>query len=165
LLVQAGQTLRDGLLDGIQLGPERAPDCQQPRHSLCALIKPRRSTTFPFLLALFVKFGGINGHDDFGFMIIFDGGSLVIPREARVPRRPPGRSRPARIPRGCRVSHPTIMCCRGLVTFRRCYHFRSFHLAFWLLFWTALRAASREYPANAAVWPSSLNPSETMAPR
>src|SRR5262249_59383165 len=75
LLQDRGQTFRDGLLGGIQLGPERSPDYQQPRHSLCALIK-RRSTTFPFLVASSVKFGGINGHDDLGFTIIFDGRSL-----------------------------------------------------------------------------------------
>ena len=38
----AAQTFRDGLLDRIQRGPERSPDCQQPRHSPCALIKPLR---------------------------------------------------------------------------------------------------------------------------
>jgi hypothetical protein len=34
------------------------------------------SVTFPFLVASSVKFGGINGHDDLGFTIIFDGRSL-----------------------------------------------------------------------------------------
>jgi hypothetical protein len=31
-LQDRGQTFRDGLLDGIQRGPERSPECQQPRH-------------------------------------------------------------------------------------------------------------------------------------
>jgi hypothetical protein len=72
LLRDRGQTFRDGLLDGIQLGPERSPNCQQPRRSPSALIKPRRSTTFPLLLALSMKLRGINGHEDLGFTIIFE---------------------------------------------------------------------------------------------
>ena len=76
LLQDRGQTFRDGLLDGIQLGPERSPNCQQPRRSPSALIKPRRSTTFPLLLALSMKLRGINGHEDLGFTIIFEDGRL-----------------------------------------------------------------------------------------
>jgi hypothetical protein len=65
------QTFRDGLLDGIQLGPEHSPDCQQPRHSPRALIKSRSlSTTFPLLLASSMKLRGINGHDNLAFAII-----------------------------------------------------------------------------------------------
>jgi hypothetical protein len=65
------------LLDGIQLGPERSPDCQQPRHSPCALIKSRSlSTTFPLLLASSMKLRGINGHDNLDFAIIFEGRTL-----------------------------------------------------------------------------------------
>jgi hypothetical protein len=72
LLQDRGQTFRDGF-DGIQLGPERSPDCQQPRHSPCALIKPGSfSTTFPLLLASSMEFRGINGHNDLGFTIIFE---------------------------------------------------------------------------------------------
>jgi hypothetical protein len=77
LLQDRGQTFRDGLLDGIQLGPERSPDCQQPRHSPCALIKSRSlSTTFPLLLASSMKLRGINGHDNLDFAIIFEGRTL-----------------------------------------------------------------------------------------
>ena len=75
-----GQSFRDGLLDGIQLGPECSPECQQPRHSLCALIKRRRSTTFPPLLASSMKFRGINGHDDLG---IFKGIFYLRPQGRR----------------------------------------------------------------------------------
>jgi hypothetical protein len=95
LLQDRGQTFRDGLLGGIQLGPERSPGCQQPRHSLCALIKPRRSTTFPFLVASSVKFGGINGHDDLGFTIIFDGRSLCDSSRSASAHSGPLTSRPS----------------------------------------------------------------------
>jgi hypothetical protein len=95
LLQDRGQTFRDGLLGGIQLGPERSPDCQQPRHSLCALIKPRRSTTFVFLVASSVKFGGINGHDDLGFTIIFDGRSLCDSSRSASAHSGPLTSRPS----------------------------------------------------------------------
>jgi hypothetical protein len=67
---------RDWLLDGFQLGLERSPDCQQPRHSPWTLIKARRSTMFPLLRASSMKLCGINGHDDLGFTIILDGRTL-----------------------------------------------------------------------------------------
>lgn len=66
LLHHRGQTFRGRLLDGIQLGPERSPDCQQPRHSLFALIKRRCNTMLPPLLASSMELRGMNGHDEVG---------------------------------------------------------------------------------------------------
>jgi hypothetical protein len=60
---------RDGLLEAIQLRPEHLSDCEQPRHSPSALIKARRSTTFPLLLASSLKLHGISGHDNLGSSI------------------------------------------------------------------------------------------------